>query len=70
MRGLLFIGLLLGLVYVAYLQMSKVKEHDLDKVDTQIEETRVQVEAMIEENQRKFQEASKQNQLQYQNPQE
>lgn len=55
MRGLLFISLLLGLGYVAYLQMTKIKEHDLDKAETQIDQTREQVNELLEQHRQQIQ---------------
>jgi len=47
MRAIFFIGSLLAMGYVAYLQMSAVKEHDLDKVENRVTETKQEVDKIL-----------------------
>ncbi len=56
MRGLLFIGVLLALGIVAYLQMSQVKDHDMEKAETQIDQTREQVRKTLQEQRERLKE--------------
>ena len=48
MKGLLYLSLLLGMIYVVYLQMQQVKEHDLDQVETKVDQTREQFNQSLE----------------------
>lgn len=61
MRGLLFIGMLLALGIVAYLQMSQVKEHDMEKAETQIDQTREQVKKTLQEQEKRLRELERTN---------
>lgn len=49
MKGLLFISMLLAMIYVVYLQMQQVKEHDIDKVETEVDKTREQLNQSLEQ---------------------
>lgn len=49
MKGLLFISMLLAMIYVAYLQMQQVKEHDLDQVETEVDKNREQLNQSLEQ---------------------
>ena len=57
MRAIFFIGTLLAMGYVAYLQMSAVKEHELDEVENRITETTQEVEKIFDD----YEERLKQN---------
>lgn len=47
MRAIFFIGTILAMTYVAYLQMNSVKEHDLDKAENRVTETKQEVDKII-----------------------
>lgn len=58
-RAALFVALLLGMAYVVFFQAEKAKQHDLDKAQNQIDQTREQVKKTVDDYQDKLQENMK-----------
>ncbi len=57
MRGLLFIGLLVALVYFLVLKKDDVERFDLDKAENQVEQVEQQVNDAMQEAQDKLDKA-------------
>lgn len=54
MRTLFFVGALLAMAYVAYLQVTQIKKKDLDKSQQRIEQTEQEVNKIISDYEKKL----------------